>query len=118
VLLRVWGSPLIVGSLVVLGVLLNAWSRWPAHARSSLPKPGTMSKGENILFVIVDTLRADHLRLYGYGKGSTPNLDSFAGDAIRFDQAFANASWTRPSFASFLTGRLPASHGVMAKSDA
>jgi arylsulfatase A-like enzyme len=72
----------------------------------------------NVLFLVVDTLRADHLPMYGYENGSTPNLDRLAEDAIRFDQAFANSSWTRPSFASILTGRLPSSHGVMAKSDA
>jgi arylsulfatase A-like enzyme/uncharacterized membrane protein YbhN (UPF0104 family) len=72
----------------------------------------------NVLFLVVDTLRADHLPLYGYENGSTPNLDRLAEDAIRFDQAFTNSSWTRPSFASILTGRLPSSHGVMAKSDA
>jgi arylsulfatase A-like enzyme/uncharacterized membrane protein YbhN (UPF0104 family) len=72
----------------------------------------------NVLFIVIDTLRADHLPMYGYPGGSTPNLDRFADDAIRFDQAFTNSSWTRPSFASILTGRLPSSHGVMAKSDA
>ncbi|MBW2188508.1 MAG: sulfatase-like hydrolase/transferase [Deltaproteobacteria bacterium] len=72
----------------------------------------------NVLFLVIDTLRADHLPMYGYEQGSTPNLDRLAEDAIRFDQAFTNSSWTRPSFASILTGRLPSSHGVMAKSDA
>ncbi|MFW2387726.1 MAG: sulfatase-like hydrolase/transferase, partial [Polyangiales bacterium] len=72
----------------------------------------------NVLFIVVDTLRADHLPMYGYERGSTPNLERLADDAIRFDQAFANSSWTRPSFASILTGRLPSSHGVMSKSDA
>ncbi len=72
----------------------------------------------NVLFLVVDTLRADHLPLYGYENGSTPNLDRLSEDAIVFDQAFTNSSWTRPSFASILTGRLPSSHGVMAKSDA
>ena len=79
--------------------------------------PGEAAKG-NVLFLVVDTLRADHLSMYGYERGSTPNLDRLADDAIRFDQAFTNSSWTRPSFASILTGRLPSSHGVMAKSDA
>ncbi len=67
---------------------------------------------------MIDTLRADHLPAYGYDAGSTPNLDRLAEDSVRFDQAFTNSSWTRPSFASILTGRLPSSHGVMAKSDA
>lgn len=72
----------------------------------------------NVLFIVIDTLRADHLPIYGHAEGSTPHLDRFAEDAIVFDQAFTNSSWTRPSFASILTGRLPSSHGVMAKSDA
>ena len=72
----------------------------------------------HVLFIVVDTLRADHLPSYGYEPGRTPSLDRFAEDAVRFDQAFANSSWTRPSFASILTGRLASSHGVMAKSDA
>lgn len=81
---------------------------------------GTVTKDDvgNVLFIVIDTLRADHLPIYGYAGGSTPNLDRFADDAIVFDQAFTNSSWTRPSFASILTGRLPSSHGVMAKSDA
>jgi arylsulfatase A-like enzyme len=67
------------------------------------------------LFIVVDTLRADHLPGYGYQKGKTPHLEAFARDAVRFEQAFANASWTRPSFASMLTGRYASSHGVMSK---
>jgi hypothetical protein len=43
---------------------------------------------------------------------------AFAAGTRQHDQAFANASWTRPSFASILTGRYPASHGVMGKPDA
>jgi arylsulfatase A-like enzyme len=60
-------------------------------------------------------VRADHLPAWGYATGSTPHLVAFAADAVRFDQAFANASWTRPSFASILTGRMPSSHTVMGK---
>jgi arylsulfatase A-like enzyme/uncharacterized membrane protein YbhN (UPF0104 family) len=86
-------------------------------ASGSAPGPREAGRG-NILFIVVDTLRADRLPSYGYDRGSTPSLDRLAEDAIRFDQAFSNSSWTRPSFASILTGRLPSSHGVMAKSDA
>ncbi len=71
----------------------------------------------NVIVIVVDTLRADHLPSYGYAAGTTPNLDAFASDSIRFEQAFANASWTRPSFASIMTGRYPSSHATMAKSE-
>ena len=46
------------------------------------------------MLVSVDTLRADHLPAYGYRDGHTPALERFAADAIRFDQHFANASFT------------------------
>src|SRR5690606_20214310 len=58
------------------------------------------------------------LPAYGYKSGKTPNLDAFAQDSVRFEYAYTNASWTRPSFASIFTGRYPSSHHVMAKSDA
>ena len=89
-----------------------------SRSAASVSPAAAPSGAGNVLFIVVDTLRADHLPAYGYGEIQTPNLDAFAGDAIRFDQAFANASWTRPSFASILSGRLPSSHGVMAKPDA
>jgi arylsulfatase A-like enzyme len=79
-------------------------------------RPPAPAQASNVLFIVVDTLRADHLPLWGYGAGKTPHLDAFAKDAIRFEHAFVNASWTRPSFASMLTGRYPASHQTMHKS--
>ncbi|HKO91630.1 MAG TPA: lysylphosphatidylglycerol synthase domain-containing protein, partial [Polyangiaceae bacterium] len=84
----------------------------PAHAKTT---GAAKTAAGNVLFVVVDTLRADHLPMYGYSAGKTPRLDAFARDALRFEQAYANASWTRPSFASLLTGRYASSHGVMSK---
>ncbi len=109
------------GVLVVLGVGLAGLLALGSRGEPEAVGPGgaeTEGGAGNVLFIVIDTLRADHLPMYGYDKGSTPNLDRFSDDAIRFDQAFTNSSWTRPSFASILSGRLPSSHGVMAKSDA
>jgi arylsulfatase A-like enzyme len=117
-LLRTWGGPALAGA--VIAVLVPVTLSIGAPARAALP-PVMRSAPEgsgNVLVIVVDTLRADHLPSYGYETGHTPNLDAFARDAIRFDQAFANASWTRPSFASILSGRYASSHGVMAKTDA
>ncbi len=89
----------------------------PGASSASLERPQTASTKPrgNILLIVVDTLRADHLSAYGYSAGKTPNLDAFQKDAILFEKAYANASWTRPSFASILTGRYASSHGVMSK---
>jgi len=99
---------------LVVGISLGrSFAEPPRNARSSPVAPA--KQGSNVLFVVVDTLRADHLPVYGYSSGHTPRLDVFARDAVRFEQAYANASWTRPSFASLLTGRYASSHGVMSK---
>ncbi len=119
IMLRAWGSPLVVGALVGALGLTTFFAGDPAEALERRPVRLSAPEGAgNVLFVVVDTLRADHLPQYGYEGTNTPALDAFAQDAIRFNMAFANASWTRPSFASIMSGRLPSSHGVMSKADA
>ena len=115
VMLRSWGSPAVVGTVVGGFALVTFLIGEPAAGQVPQREANAPDEAGNVLFIVVDTLRADHLPAYGYDEGSTPNLDAFAEDAIRFRMAFANASWTRPSFASILTGRLPSNHGVMAK---
>lgn len=58
----------------------------------------------NVLLIVVDTLRADRLSCYGYDKITSPRLDEFAADAVRFDNATPQCTWTLPSVASLLTG--------------
>jgi arylsulfatase A-like enzyme len=65
-----------------------------------------------VVIVNLDTLRADHLEVYGYGRDTSPALSAFAQDAVVFEQAIAQAPWTLPSQLSILTGLYPASHGV------
>ncbi len=117
-MLRAWGSPAFVAALVVALIGTTVAAGEPAMANGHGTHPPAPPGAPNVLLIVVDTLRADHLPGYGYREGSTPNLDRFAEDAVRYDQAFSNASWTRPSFASILTGRYARSHGVMGKADA
>jgi arylsulfatase A-like enzyme/uncharacterized membrane protein YbhN (UPF0104 family) len=113
-MLRASTSALLLGALMALsGASAEAKPALHIPAR----KPAPPAEAGDVLFIVVDTLRADHLPLWGYAKGKTPHLDAFAADAVRFDQAFANASWTRPSFASMFTGRYPANHQTTRKSD-
>lgn len=83
-------------------------------------QPASVSKPErpNVLVYLVDTLRTDHLGVYGYDRPTSPELDRFAADAIVFDNAFAQTSWTRPSVVSILTGLRPWVHGVNRRFDA
>jgi len=61
-----------------------------------------------VVVYLVDTLRADHLGLYGYGRETDPELRRFARDGVVFETAIASSSWTKPSVASLFTS-LPAS---------
>lgn len=71
----------------------------------------------NLLVFLIDTLRADHLSCYGYKRPTSPNIDAFARDAVRFDNAISTSSWTRPAVGSVLTGTYPGTHGARGEWD-
>lgn len=81
----------------------------PANAARSDPD----TPRPNVILYLVDTLRADHLGCYGYGRPTSPHVDAFAQDAICFEAAQAQSSWTRPAVASLMTGVYPQEHGVI-----
>jgi arylsulfatase A-like enzyme len=64
----------------------------------------------NVLFVCIDTLRADRLGCYGYARKTSPNLDRLAARGVRFERAYATAPWTLPATTSLMTGLLPELH--------
>ncbi len=66
----------------------------------------------NLLLVVVDALRADHLSCYGSLRNTTPNSDSLAGRGARWTRCASQAPWTLPSFSSILTGTTVRSHGA------
>jgi arylsulfatase A-like enzyme len=66
----------------------------------------------NILFVLVDTLRASRLGMYGYERNTSPFFDSYAAGGIRFARHLAQSSWTKCSMASLWTGLYPRRSGV------
>ena len=74
------------------------------RAIKSLP---SSSKTPNVVVIVLDTVRADHLSLHGYERATSPNLARIASQGVRFDQARSAAPWTLPSHASLLTGRWP-----------
>jgi arylsulfatase A-like enzyme len=66
----------------------------------------------NIILITLDTVRADHLSLYGYPRRTTPNIDGWARKGVVFENAISPTSWTLPSHASMFTGLLPHQHGA------
>lgn len=70
-----------------------------------------MKTRPNILFVSIDSLRPDHMSVYGYEKETTPYLSELAHDGLLCKQAFAASNWTGAAVSSLLTGRYPTRHG-------
>ena len=66
----------------------------------------------NVLWIVMDTVRADHLSLYGYPRPTTPFLERFARQSVVFDRAMSSGIWTVPSHASMFTGRSIRAHGM------
>jgi len=71
----------------------------------------------NVLFVLVDTLRADRLGVYGYERDTSPNLDALAATGVRFAAQVSQSSWTKCSMASLWTGLYPARTRVLRSQD-
>ena len=67
----------------------------------------------NVMFILVDTLRADRLGAYGYDRETSPRIDALARSGIRFDSHLAQSSWTKCSMASLWTGLYPNRTGVL-----
>lgn len=70
------------------------------------------NKNPNIILIVLDTLRPDHLSCYGYPKPTSPNLDRIAAEGAVFEQAYSTAPWTLPSHASMFTGTFVSRHGL------
>ena len=71
-----------------------------------------MTDADNVLFVVLDTVRKDHLTPYGYDRETTPTLESLAEKATVYEQAVSPAPWTLPVHASMFTGLYPSQHGA------
>lgn len=67
----------------------------------------------NIVFVLVDTLRADRVGAYGSQARHTPTVDAIAAEGVVFERAIAQSPWTQPSMASLLCSRYPTAHKVL-----
>lgn len=73
----------------------------------------TAPKQPDIIFILIDTLRADHLGCYGYPQPTSPTIDDIASRSIVFTSAIAPAPWTVPSIASIFTSVYPSDHRVL-----
>jgi arylsulfatase A-like enzyme len=83
------------------------------HERRETAKlPAASARAPNVLVIVVDTLRADHLSTYGYSRPTSPHLSQLAAQGTMFEDAISPSSWTLPVHASLLTGLYPDAHHV------
>ena len=109
-----------VGGLAVLlwvGLVARdvAAAHAPVGASAQLANAAAPPQGPNVVLVVLDTARADHMSAYGYSRPTTPFLEELAHDATLYENAVSPAPWTLPSHASLFTGQLPSIHGATAE---
>ena len=103
--------PIFASALLLIPLGLVASDSW--RERRWLDGLGPASPtARNVLLIVMDTTRADHLSLYGYGRDTSPHIDRWAANGVVFDNAWSTTSWTLPSHASLLTGRPTFEHGA------
>lgn len=109
---EVWGSGVAIsGAVLLAGGLVVAAFAWHAPA----PDPSRPGTGPNLLLIVLDSARRDHLGLHGYHRPTTPSIDALGARARIYETAYAGSSWTVPSVATMLWSRLgPADPGAPA----
>jgi uncharacterized sulfatase len=88
------------------------WGSRTGKKRLAGKDPAHVMTTPDIIFIVLDTQRADRLGCYGHDRPTSPNLDRFAERSVLFEQAVSPAQWTIPSHASLFTGQYPTTHGV------
>lgn len=86
---------------------------WGAPAvRSRVAPPRAADRPQGIILIWADTLRRDHLGMYGYARPTSPRLDGLAREGVLFRDVVSHATWTKVATPSLLTSLYPTSHGV------
>jgi arylsulfatase len=102
------------GRLAAAPVVAALFSCRPdAPAPAPAPAPAAPGSAPDIVLVLIDTLRADHLHSHGYPRPTSPRMDALAAEGRRYARAYAHAGWTLASATSLLTGLYPHQHGVV-----
>ena len=99
---------LFISAWLLLAVL-RVLGTGPASVKSLLQairvQPADIPKRRDVVLVTIDSLRADHVGVYGYKRPTTPNLDRLAQRGVRFERAYSQTPVTEFSIAALLTGR-------------
>ncbi len=97
---------------IAVGYLAGPGGGPPVRSEVDYRTPIPKGPADNVVLIIVDTLRAQNLDLYGYERETAPHLTRFFEHGAVFERAYTHAPWTKPSIATILTGRSPRDHGI------
>ena len=92
--------------LSLLGAIITLATLLPCRTCPASERP-------NVVMIVVDALRPDHVGCYGYDRPTSPSIDRLAGRGVVFENAVCHAPWTKSSFASMMTSLYPFQHGVL-----
>jgi arylsulfatase A-like enzyme len=104
-------TPFLITLFFLLGIGTWVQRRW-VERRALGPATVARAGAPNIILIILDTVRAASLSLYGYPRETTPELERWARRGVVFDNAISAAPWTLPSHATMFTGQLPPDHSA------
>ncbi len=107
------------GVLLLVAIATQFEIRFPSRPEGTVEEIGKLRDRDDlsVLFVLVDTLRADRLGAYGYSRPTTPNIDALGQKGIVFTNVLSQSSWTKTSMASLWTSTFPANNGIVRYSD-
>lgn len=104
-------TPWVVAAWILAFALIQG-GKWLEERNAVAQLPAAAPGAPNVLVIVVDTLRADHVSSYGYARPTSPTFDRLAQQGVRFQNAISACSWSLPSHVSLLTGRYQFEHGV------
>lgn len=93
--------------------VMAGWSKIRLSEVAPVSRNLSSTDQPNVILIVLDTQRADHLTCYGYNRDTSPTLKKFAEEGILFENAISQSSWTWPATATILTGLYPYTHGVI-----
>jgi choline-sulfatase len=116
---RILDSPLLyftlAGLLLIVAIFSQIELRLAPRPAGKIDEVARLRerKDLNVVWVVIDTLRADHLSGYGYGRSTSPIMDRLAGEGVRFTEVEAQSTWTKSSMASLWTSLWPIQTGIL-----
>lgn len=109
---RLWNGAGTLLAFVAVMLLARIFVAWQEKTGPGQEAGKEAKRPANIIILLVDALRPDHLSAYGYPLPTSPTIDRLAREGVLFRHCYATSTWTVPTHASLFTGLFPSSHGA------